>query len=188
MVAGASGTVEMRVADVRRTVPEGDRPRQYVVLIEEVGGQRRLPIWIGAFEGTAMALQLEHVQVPRPTTFSFTASLLQAAGARLSEVRITRLAEETFYAETEVEGPDGIRSIDARPSDALNLALVTGAPIRVERAVLEAVAAQEKSASPHPRPHQLAGAPGGEGTDGAAEIAAETMASWAGPQARTSQP
>ena len=66
----------------------------------------------------------------------------QAAGGKLREVRISRLAAETFYAVAAIEGSDGAREVDARPSDAVSLALVTGAPIRVERSVLDAVERQ----------------------------------------------
>jgi bifunctional DNase/RNase len=70
---------------------------------------------------------------PRPDTYRFTADLLAGAGAALAEVRVVRLAETIFYAEAVLAGG---HAIDARPSDAINLALVTGAPILVEEAVL----------------------------------------------------
>ena len=70
-------------------------------------------------------------------TFQFAASLLDAAGGRLQEVRITQLAEGTFYGVAVVAGPNGSREFDARPSDLLNLAVLTGAPIRVDEAVVE---------------------------------------------------
>ena len=78
---------------------------------------------------------------PRPDTYRFAADLLDAAGAQLREVRIVRLAETIFYAQAVLE--DGA-SVDARPSDAINLALVTGAPVLVEEAVL-AQAADERA-------------------------------------------
>jgi bifunctional DNase/RNase len=68
-------------------------------------------------------------------------SLLEAAGARLAEARVTRLDDGTFYAVAVVDGAGGRREIDARPSDALNLALLTGSPILVDPGVLEAAAA-----------------------------------------------
>ena len=104
-------------------------------MLEEQGGARRLPIWIGAAEATTLALRLHDVATPRPDTYRFAADLLGAAGAGLREVRVIRLADAIFYAEAVLE--DGA-TVDARPSDAINLALVTGAPVLVDEAVLAA--------------------------------------------------
>ena len=166
------GPVMVRGADERPRPVEGDWPHQYVVMLEEVDGTRRLPIWIGEFEGTALAVHLEKVQVARPLTFAFAAGLLQAAGARLREVYVNRLEADTFYAVAVVEGAGGIRMVDARPSDALNLALVAGVPIRVEPAVFAALAACDTPRSPE--------AWTAAGSEGAAEIVAELTAKWPG--------
>lgn len=133
-----TGLIEMRVIDVRRIPPEEAKEgvEQHVVVLETAGGDRRLLIWIGPPEATAMALQLEGIQTPRPYTYSFAASVLQAADARVREVQVNRLSEEVFYASVLVQAAGGKQMVDARPSDAINLALVTGAPIRVERDVL----------------------------------------------------
>jgi len=85
---------------------------------------RRLPIWIGAAEATSLAARLHDVERPRPDTYRFAADLLDAAGAQLREVQVIRLAEMIFYAQAVLE--DGT-TVDARPSDAINLALVPGA-------------------------------------------------------------
>jgi RNA polymerase sigma factor (sigma-70 family) len=130
-------TVPMRIADVRDTGGDDDL---HIVLLEERDGARRLPIWIAAAEATALALRLHDVAGPRPGTYRFAADLLAAAGTGLQEVRVVRLADTIFYAEAVLEG--GV-SVDARPSDALNLALVTGAPVLVDEAVLAAAAASE---------------------------------------------
>jgi bifunctional DNase/RNase len=124
----------MEVADVRRTPAAGEGGPRHVVVLEEPGGGRRLPIWIGRPEATAMTIALEEVELPRPGPYHFAGALLQAAGASLSEVRIIRLTEATFYAVAVLA--DG-SEVDARPSDALTLALLAGAPILVEEAVLE---------------------------------------------------
>ena len=182
-MVGASGTqesadeaVEMRVADVRRTPADEERPARHVVLLEEVGGERSLPIWVGQFEGTALATLLEKAETARPLTYTFTASILEAAGGRLREVRISRLADKTFYAVAVVEGRTGTRQVDARPSDALSLALVTGARIRVEPAVLAAV---EQSPPPTDiRPEEWRPAGLRQGSIGAAQIVAEVREGW----------
>jgi bifunctional DNase/RNase len=133
-----SPLVKMQIVDVRRLPTAGHQPRQYVVVLEEVGGARRLLIGVGPGEGEALALHVEQVPVPRPLTFTFMANLLQALGAQLHEARIDRLVADIFYAVAVVAGPTGIRTVDARPADVLNLALITGAPICVEPAVLTA--------------------------------------------------
>jgi bifunctional DNase/RNase len=103
------------------------------VVLQERDGARELPIWIGAAEGTALALALGDVELPRPGTYQLAGELVRAAGTSVSEVRIVRLADMVFYAQV-VLADGGV--VDARPSDALNLALVTGVPILVEEEVL----------------------------------------------------
>jgi RNA polymerase sigma factor (sigma-70 family) len=133
-------TVPMHVADIRDT--GGDDPRScHVVVLEERDGARRLPIWIGAAEATSLAARLQDVERPRPDTYRFAADLLEAAGAQLREVQVIRLAEMIFYAEAVLE--DGT-TVDARPSDAINLALVVGAPVLVEEAVLAQASDSER--------------------------------------------
>ena len=118
--------IEMQVADVRRA---GER---HILML--AGGGRELMIWVGPAEAIAIAVLLEDVELPRPGTYHLTAALLRATEASVREVRITRLAESTFYAEIALA--DGAE-VDARPSDAIALALVTGAPIVVDEAVLD---------------------------------------------------
>jgi RNA polymerase sigma factor (sigma-70 family) len=134
-----TSTIPMHVADIRDTGADG--LSSHVVVLEEEGGTRRLPIWIGAPEATTLAARLHAVDLPRPDTYRFAADLLGAAGAGLREVRVVRLADDVFYAQAVLE--DGA-SVDARPSDALNLALVTGAPVLVEEAVLAQAADNER--------------------------------------------
>jgi RNA polymerase sigma factor (sigma-70 family) len=170
MSDGASVMVEMRVVDVRRRAAADDRPVTHHVVLEEERGTRRLPIWMGDFEATAIALHLESVPHPRPLTYTFMAGLLTALGGRLREVRIERLVDEVFYAVAVVESPAGTRSLDARPSDALNLALLAGAPIRVAEEVLVAVMGEEALRSSD----QVEVA-----TEGRTAIVAEVTALWA---------
>jgi RNA polymerase sigma factor (sigma-70 family) len=125
-------SVRMRIADVRDTGAGGMRDSR-VVLLQEEDGERRLPIWIGAPEGAALALRLADVELPRPGTYQLADELLRAAGATLSEVRIVALTDMVFYAQVVLA--DGA-TVDARPSDALNLALLAGVPIQVEPQVL----------------------------------------------------
>ena len=106
--------------------------RKFVMILAERDGDRQLPIWIGPAEAIALALAMESAEVPRPLTYKLAASLVGAAGSRIAEVRIARLIAPVFYGSVVVQGPDGPREVDARPSDAVNLALVTDAPIRID--------------------------------------------------------
>jgi bifunctional DNase/RNase len=126
--------VLMHVADLRQTVAGDSDSARNIVFLEDADGSRRLPIWIGRPVATALAISLEDVELPRPWTHQFAASLLHAAGGEVREVRIVALTDFTFYAQV-VLG-DGT-AVDSRPSDALTLAVHLGAPIRVARNVLD---------------------------------------------------
>lgn len=106
-------------------------------MLRERNGDRKVPIWVGPFEATAVAVSLEATEMPRPMTYQFTSDLVTTTGNRVAEVRITGLTEGIFYATVVIDGPAGAGEVDARPSDALNLALVTGSPIRVDPQLLE---------------------------------------------------
>jgi uncharacterized protein len=133
----ASAFVDVQVADVRAVASDEPPGERRVVLLAERNGERVLPIWIGQFEGDAIAIALVRAAPPRPLTFPFAARLLEAAGGRLQHVRIDRLVEETFYAQVVVDSAAGRRTFDARPSDAIALALEVGAPIRVAVSVMD---------------------------------------------------
>jgi RNA polymerase sigma-70 factor (ECF subfamily) len=121
----------VRVADVRRP---SEHPDRRIVVLEEVGGKRTLPIWIGIPEADGLVSALEEIEFPRPGAHHFAQRLLHAAGGELREVRVSRLSEHTFYAiATLADGAE----VDARPSDAITLALVAGAPITVDPAVFD---------------------------------------------------
>ena len=124
--------IDASVTEVRSAAGEDIMRRKYVMILAERDGDRQLPIWIGPAEATALALSLESAEVPRPFTYKLAAGLVAAAGSAISEVRITRLLAPVFYASVIVQSPGGPQEVDARPSDAVNLALVTGAPIRID--------------------------------------------------------
>jgi RNA polymerase sigma factor (sigma-70 family) len=123
-----------------QTQPEAAEARpsdyQVIMLLDEVGG-RVLPIWVGFYEGTLIEISLRQTQMPRPMTTTYTHNLLKAAGATVEGVDIARLTDEVFYATTRLRAGSQVQEVDARPSDAIGLAVVTGAPIRVAEAVLE---------------------------------------------------
>ncbi len=120
--------VDVRIVDVRASNPH-DSPRVALVLLETPEGDRHLPIFIGIPEATALAFSLENVEMPRPMTYQFAASLLTACEGRVTEVRIDKLVEITYFATVIVETTSGYHEMDARPSDALNLAALANARI-----------------------------------------------------------
>lgn len=108
---------------------------QYVVTLEEVGGQRLIPIWIGVSEGNAISLKLQGESLPRPMTHDLMATLLQALKATIQRIVIVDLKEGTYYAVLEVAAAGASYQIDARPSDAIALAVRLNTPIFVDEKV-----------------------------------------------------
>ncbi len=139
-------SIEDVVVRIAKPDPERDllrhagRPLR-IVLLREKEGDRRLPIWIGQAEGDALAFQLASEQPPRPTSADLTARLLGLAGARIEQVRVDRLEENTFFSTMTVTVDGTTHEIDARPSDALNLAARLGAPILVAEELLRGAGA-----------------------------------------------
>ncbi len=113
---------ELDVVGVRVEMPTN----QPIVLLREVAGDRYLPIWIGAVEATAIAFAQQGVVPPRPLTHDLFRNVIDALGQRLTQVQITGLRDGVFYAE--LVFASGVR-VSARPSDAIALALRTGAQI-----------------------------------------------------------
>jgi RNA polymerase sigma factor (sigma-70 family) len=132
-------TIDMHVADVRREPTDtATGPARHAIVLEDEAGDRRLPIFVGQPEAVAIALRLHDTELPRPLTHMLLANVIDALGARVTEVRVTRLADQTFFGEIELTGPNGTVAVDARPSDAINVALLAEAPIRVGADVLRA--------------------------------------------------
>jgi RNA polymerase sigma-70 factor (ECF subfamily) len=136
--------VDVTVLDVRRKGEDDPGPCPHVAVLQEVDGERTLAIWMLEREAVSLARSLEGNEMPRPMTYQLAAGLVAASGARVREVRVTRLDGHTFYAEAIVESEGRIASVDARPSDALNLAVVAGAPIRVDGEVFPAAGADNE--------------------------------------------
>ena len=109
----------------------------YALVLGEVDGNRRLPIIIGAFEAQAIALELEKIQPPRPMTHDLLKQLFDALGADVTDIVIDDLREGTFFAKIRYVYDDAEGQLDARPSDAVALAVRADAPIYVVSTVLE---------------------------------------------------
>jgi bifunctional DNase/RNase len=108
-----------------------------VVILEEVGGERTLPIWIGLMEARAIASELEGVKFQRPMTHDLLKTIMELTDIRVNRVEICDLKDNTYYALINVSYREREFSIDARPSDALALSLRIKAPIFVAEKVME---------------------------------------------------
>lgn len=116
-----------------------------IIVLRDEEGQRILPIWVGVFEANAIALQIENVQTPRPMTHDLLRNVISDLRASVERIVVCDLKENTFYATIELNAPDGSLAIDARPSDAIALALRTASPIFVEEGVIQDAKSLEDS-------------------------------------------
>jgi len=109
----------------------------YALLLKEVFGVRRLPIIIGQFEAQSIALEIEGIKPPRPLTHDLLKNLIDNLGATIVEIIIDELKENTFYAKIKLEISSMTNEIDSRPSDAIALAVRSGAPLYVSEEVMK---------------------------------------------------
>ena len=109
-----------------------------IVLLRDADNRRVLPIWVGAMEANAIAVQIENVAPPRPMTHDLLRTVVIELGARMERVVISDLQEGTFYAYLELRRGEGTIFVDSRPSDAIALSLRTSVPVFVDDRVLEA--------------------------------------------------
>jgi bifunctional DNase/RNase len=109
----------------------------FVVILEERAGDRALPIWIGRPEAEAIAAHLNDVKRERPMTHDLAAALVAGLGGLLRRVQVTRVVQGTFHAELHLNRQGSNVVVDARPSDAIAIALRLGAPIFVAEALLD---------------------------------------------------
>ena len=125
--------VEMKIRGLM-VDPSSNAP---IVILKDIKGETVLPIWVGLYEANAIALEVEKATVPRPMTHDLLKNLIQGLNARVQRVVVTELRSDTFYATIWLEEQSGgLITIDARPSDALALALRADCPIFVDEDVL----------------------------------------------------
>ncbi len=110
---------------------------QYVVMLKEKTAERYLPIFIGPAEANAIAIKLRGETLPRPLTHDLLHSMIDALGASVDSIIVSDLKNDTFYAKIILNVGDGQMEVDARPSDALALAVRVEVPIYAEESVLE---------------------------------------------------
>ncbi len=131
--AAEAEQIQMTVAGITLD-PTSNMP---IVILHDALESVAIPIWIGLVEASAIASQIEGIQLSRPMTHDLLKSVLQALGGTLKRVLVCDLRDNTFYALLYIERDGRLVEVDARPSDALALALRTGAEIFVARKVIE---------------------------------------------------
>lgn len=125
--------IETTVESIRVSLVTQNR----VVILKENDGDRHLPIWIGAYEAEAIAMELQGTAATRPLPYDLMRTMLNKLGARVEQVVIADLNDQVFYARIIVEH-DGVQiELDARPSDAIALAVRTGVRIMVADAIMD---------------------------------------------------
>ncbi len=120
---------EVRIYSLATTVNE------CIIFLEELGGSRLLPIWIGISEGQAIAIRFSGIVLPRPLTHDLLLSMLKTLGYTVEKVVICDIKENTFYARIHIQRGSSALSIDSRPSDAIAVAVRAGCSIMVEERV-----------------------------------------------------
>lgn len=107
-----------------------------IVILKDIGGDTVLPIWVGLYEANAIALEIEKSTLPRPGTHDLLKNLIYGLNAEVQKIVVTELKNDTFYAVIWMEQDGETVSLDARPSDALALALRSDCPIFVSEEVI----------------------------------------------------
>jgi bifunctional DNase/RNase len=125
-----------------RMIIEGvgfDHQKQTVVVLKDWEGSKLLPIWIGPSEAKAIALELEGAKPSRPLSHDLLLQAIALAQGKVTRIVINDLQDATFYATIDIDTPDGIKHIDARPSDAIAVAVRAKCPVFVDGAVEESL-------------------------------------------------
>jgi len=128
-----------------------------IVVLKDVDSDTVMPIWVGIFEANAIALEIEKVAAPRPMTHDLTTDLINSLNARLERVVITELKDDTFFASLWLRQGDEPMVIDARPSDAIALALRADCPIYVAEEVMQTAKLNTSGPPDGPTAEQLSG-------------------------------
>jgi bifunctional DNase/RNase len=125
--------IEVKIDSIRVSLMSQHR----VVVLKEIDTDRFLPIWIGPFEADAITVQLQQIQVARPLTHDLLKNIIDEMGAKVSHVMVSELKNDTFYARIVMDLNGQSLEIDARPSDAIALAVRVRAPLFVAEEVME---------------------------------------------------
>lgn len=133
----SSTYIDASILEIRSLAADNPLRRAHVVTLKEQVGGRRLVIFVGPVEGSAMVSILESVEFPRPMTHQLCVHLIEATDATINEVRLTDFTDLAYLAEIVLNTPAGIQQVDARPSDAMNIALIAGVPIRISEPLFD---------------------------------------------------
>ncbi len=115
----------------------------YVVILQEKDGERLLPIWIGQPEAESIVMEMNDIRPPRPLTHDLCKRLITGLGGSLRRVQITKVQDNTYFAELHIYRGEEVLHVDARPSDSIALALRLSAPIYAQESLLTALAVEE---------------------------------------------
>jgi uncharacterized protein len=121
--------------------------QSYVLVLQEKGGTRLLPIWIGQPEAESIVMQIHSIKRVRPLTHDLCKNLILGLGGSLRRVQITRVEKNTYYAELHINRGDNVVQIDARPSDSIAIALRLAAPIFASETLLSSMEVEESDES-----------------------------------------
>lgn len=153
MANKANGIIEVRIRGLMMD-PSTSMP---IVVLKDVASDTVMPIWVGIFEANAIALEIEKVAAPRPMTHDLTRNLIRNLNARLDRVVISELKDDTFYATLWMQQGNEPLVLDARPSDALALALRADCPIYVTEEVMQKAKLNTTGQAEGPTAEQLRG-------------------------------
>ncbi|MGD0942064.1 MAG: bifunctional nuclease family protein [Terracidiphilus sp.] len=149
----ASGGVEVRIRGLMMD-PATSMP---IVVLKDIASETVMPIWVGIFEANAIAIEIEKVAAPRPMTHDLTRNVIRHLNARLEKVVISELKDDTFFALLWLRQGDEPLVIDARPSDAIALALRADCPIYVAEEVMQTAKLNTSGPPEGPTAEQLRG-------------------------------
>jgi bifunctional DNase/RNase len=125
--------IEMKIRGLMMD-PSANTP---IIILKDVSGESMLPIWVGAFEANAIAVEIEKLATQRPMTHDLVKNIIWELGASVRRIVITDLVENTFFAVIEMTRDGELLIVDSRPSDAIALALRVDCPIYVNEAVVK---------------------------------------------------
>lgn len=128
-----------------------------IIVLKDIASETVMPIWVGIFEANAIAIEIEKMIAPRPMTHDLTRNLIRHLNAQLERVVITEIRDETFFAVLWLKQGEESMAIDARPSDAIALALRADCPIYVDERVMQTAKLNTTGPPEGPTAEQLRG-------------------------------
>jgi uncharacterized protein len=128
-----------------------------IIVLKDIASETVMPIWVGIFEANAIAIEIEKMAAPRPMTHDLTRNLIRHLNAQLERIVITEIKDETFFAVLWLRQGEDSLAIDARPSDAIALALRADCPIFVDERVMQTAKLNTTGPPEGPTAEQLRG-------------------------------